>query len=374
MAYPIASLPDGRVRMSDGSIRAASFSYGGTPTYSTSANVGRTVPTPTPAPSGGGSTGGGNTGGGGGGNIDLAAQAQAEQERIRNAILARLDIMKQEAGRLRGQAKSQFDFTTGEIARNYGQLKELSKQKLQQALDTLAQEDVNVQQLYGRTGGNARRAMESALGRNRMLYRALGALGSSFYTGAQGETTNQAMNTINDVLQEEAGKRAAIGTQKSSTTTDFAKNELAIGAEENSLRNQAMNDYNNAIAQADLLEKNYNVDSTEALQAAEQKLSNSLEMIRQYAIDKSIANKASTAATTGQFANFANTYNAINPIKETLASQPAVTGATNYIASAQNAPLTSTGATTDTSLLNNLRRTAKTSTYDPNQYYINRMA
>ena len=254
-------------------------------------------------------------------NGNLVDAATAEYNRKRSAILSRLATIKEEARRLRGQAKGTWDFTTGEVKKNYDALKKLSGEKLQQALRGLAAEDTDVQNMYGRVAGNARRAMESALMRNRMLHRAMGSLGSSFYLNAQGDTRNQGMNTINDTAVEEAAKRGLIGTAKSKTNTDFAQNDLAIGSEEAKLNQDALTEYNNSVANADLLEKNYNIDSTEAIDEADTKLTSSLEAIKKYLSDKSIANKARTV-NTGTLGNFVKSYDAISPIKSTLNTRP----------------------------------------------------
>lgn len=277
---------------------------------------------------------GGNGGGNGGGDGEnLIDEATRIYNAKKNAILSKLQMMKDEAQRLRGSAKSQWDFTTGEVKKNYDALKNLSKEKLQQALDGLTQEDIGVQNTYGRVAGNARRAMESAITKNRMLHRALGSLGSSFYTNAQGDTTNQGMNAINDTATEEAGKRAAIGTAVSGAKTDFAQNDVAIGAEETQLNNQALKEYNEAIANADNLEKNYNIDSTEAIDEADAKLESSLASIKKYIEDKAIANKAATAPT-GTYGTFAKEYNAKSTIQPTLNNNQNLDSDNKFIANA----------------------------------------
>ena len=89
---------------------------------------------------------GGNGGGNGGGEGEsLMDEATRIYNAKKNAILSKLQMMKEEAGRLRTSAKGQFDFTTGEVKKNYGALKNLSKEKLQQALEGLTQEDIGVQ-------------------------------------------------------------------------------------------------------------------------------------------------------------------------------------------------------------------------------------
>lgn len=332
----------------------------------------------------GGKVGGGNTGGGNvGGNVGIGdnggfSDANSEYDRKKASIMSKLQLMKDEAQRLRGSAKGQFDFTTGEVGRNYGALKNLNTEKLNQSLNTLTGEDTNVQNIYGRLGGNTRRAMESALSRNRVLNRAMGSLGSSFYSNSQGDTTNTGMTAINDAGSELAAKRAAIEGQKSATTTDFGQNEVAIGAEENSLKNKALLEYNNAVANADLLEKNYNIDSVEAIDEADNKLASSLQAIRDYVTDKSIATQAS-GASSGIYGNFVKNYNAKSPIESTLNTNDAVNSANKFIAGANTPSLNNIASSANNAISQYnpndpnfwINKNKKKTQTDPNQYFVN---
>lgn len=269
---------------------------------------------------------------GGGSNVntqDLRTQAERDNEIQKQGIMSRLSLIRDEGNRLRGSAKGVFDSTVDNIKKTYESLKDLSKKKLQSSLDTLNQEDMNVQNVYGRTAGNSRRAMESALTRNRMLHRAMGSLGSSFYTNAQGDTTNQGMNTINDVAVEEAGKRSAIGTRKADTEIDFNQNDIAIGNEEANLTSQAQQEYNKAIGEADFMEKNFNIDTTEALQDAENKLASSLSAIRNY-----VQSTQPVSINTSPMLGKINDYNVKAPIQNILDQNKGVQGAEQFIAGA----------------------------------------
>lgn len=276
--------------------------------------------------------GGGDNGGGGN---DEKGNLESEAERLyniaRNKILSKLQIMKDEAVRLKNSARGSYDFTKGEIGRNYGALQELSKEKLQQAMEGLDREDVNVKNMYGRVAGNVRRAMESAGMKTRMLHRAQGSLGSSFYTDAQTDNLERGTGSLSDNASEEALKRGAIGTQRSSTNTDFAQNDVAIEAEKNALTQRALDDYNTAIANADNLSKNYNIDSVAEIEAADAQLESSLKKINSYISDKSIANQSS-GATTGGLAQFAKQYDPVSTISPTLNNNYGINAASKYIA------------------------------------------
>lgn len=326
-------------------------------------------------------SGGGGDGGDGGSGKSEAQIAKERYEAAKNAIIGRLNMMKQEAERLRGQAKSAYDFGTGEIAKNYGQLKQLSAEKLQQALEALGLQDTQVQNMYGRVAGNARRAMESALTRNRMLSRAMGTLGSSFYSDSQGDTTNQGMNTLNDTAIEEAAKRNAIGTQKSATSTEFAQNDVAIGAEEAQLKQAALDKYNDEIAQADMLQKNYNIDSEAAIAEANANLDSALNQIREYTLQNQGYSGKGYSTTGNTYSNLSSSlpkYDAIAPIKSTLDNQENYSGAEKFIANASNVarngntnPMDSSGGQSN-SLLDTIKFKAKNKKEDPNQYFLNR--
>ena len=350
-----------------------SYTSGGGSTDMYSPNVATTSPTGT-APSG--DTGGSPSPSGGdpsGGDGKLVENAKSAYDIAKEAIISRLGMMKEEANRLRTSAKGKYDFASGEIGKNYGALKDLSAEKLKSAYGYLDQEDVGVQNLYGRSAGNSRRAMESALTRNRMLHRAMGSLGSSFYTNAQGDTTNQGMNAVNDLGVEETGKRAQIGTRRSETGIQFAHNDLAIGAEETSLKNQALTDYNEAIGNADLLEKNYNIDSTEAIGQANNQLTSALGQIREYVMSKyqDTANSSLTDSTSGAGANFVKQYDASGGgLRDTLNTAPSVDSSDRYIAGAGNVGVPQTGGS-NISWLNTLRRTPKKEEEDPTGYFQN---
>jgi hypothetical protein len=263
-----------------------------------------------------------NTGsGGGGGQVktnDVSSDGggmseydlwKAEQERIynskKNAILAKLDMMKQEAARLRSEAGTAWENTKGTIKTNYDALKDLSKSKLQNILDKLTQTDVDTQNMYGIAGGNARKTMQGALTRNNLLAKALGNAGSSFYTNSKNDISNAGIGNINDIYNEETSKRAGIKQQGADTTAEFGQNDVAIAEEETRLNNEALAEYNNSIANANLLEKNYNIDSVEAIDNADATLNSALLGIKDYIQNKykDVGNKAiSSAAASGNFA------------------------------------------------------------------------
>ena len=155
--------------------------------------------------------------------------AQARYEARRREIESRMNGMKEYARQLKEGAGKTWESTKGNIGTTYDKLKDFIAEKLQQSLGSLDQADVGVQNTYGRLAGNARRAMDSTLTKNNLLAKALGNAGSSWYQNLQGKSRNEGMTNIHDSEAEQAAKRAAIGTQKGATTTEF--NQDATDAE-----------------------------------------------------------------------------------------------------------------------------------------------
>lgn len=331
---------------------------------------------------------GGNGGGnGGGGNNpspapnndpnsseyqDWAAVEEAKKRARMDAIISRLNMMKDEARRQKGSAKENYDFTTNTISDTFKGLNQVSQNKRKSSLDALGNEDIGVQNVYGREQGNARRAMESALTRNRMLHRALGSLGSSFYADSQGDTTNQGMNSVNDLGLELADKQSGIKQRTSDTIGNFDTTDLQLTAEEKTLKNDALAKYNDAVAAADMLERNYNIDSEEELSNAEAEFIGNLGKIQDYVqskqakIDEINALNSNKAASINAYewkspdlaAKLANV-NALNKAGGTLSSL-------NSIASAATAPqqLAEAGSY-------NMNINKKKKQFDPTGYYLN---
>lgn len=104
----------------------------------------------------------------------------------------------------------------------------------------LNQEDINTIIKYSQAGGIARRAMESALNRNRMAARAGGRLGSSFYDQLQADVRNTAARTIAGIAQEEANKRSDISRERTNLSNWLTK-QLAAYKAEKALKGEAIN-------------------------------------------------------------------------------------------------------------------------------------
>lgn len=104
----------------------------------------------------------------------------------------------------------------------------------------LNQNDLDTILKYSQAGGNARRAMESAINKNRMFARARGTLGSSFYDQLQGDTANTAAKTISNIGTEEAGKRTEIAGKRTDLQ-NWLTSQLANYKAEKAMKGEAIN-------------------------------------------------------------------------------------------------------------------------------------
>lgn len=270
--------------------------------------------TPIPTPDGGSGDTGGNVPTGPTGPTGPSAEEIARQELQSklSAINARLQQMRDIAQRNIGTARGVRDEVIGNIAQTYANLTQQAQSRRNAALEALGQEDVGVQNLYGRAGGTARRAMESALTRNRMAARAMNRLDSSFYDELQAGATEGGRQAISDLAQEQAGKRAAIGTRKTETEDWFNQQASTIAQEEASLKSQAEREYQNQVNAAADMERAYGIDSLAAAEQAEREFSSKLAQIDAYIQDRGTQLIQLAAATGQNIGNVLNQYQAVN--------------------------------------------------------------
>lgn len=283
---------------------------------------------------------GGNTGGGynpSGGNVGtdgsvgtLVDNAQEARQSELSGILSRLSLMRDIAGQKISRAGQVRDNIVSSIGNQYNTLRQSAQNKRDTSLETLGQEDLNVQNLYGRAGGNARRALESALTRNRMLARAMNRLNSSFYDDMQANTNESGARTIADIGTEEAGKRAGIGTRMTETKNWYDEQALNLDQEESDLKLQAEAEYNDKIDEASFMERAYGVDALDEARAAEDNYKSRLSQIDQYIENKALR-LAEISAIAGNSAGAINAFSAVNPQLQTLLSNAKALNSANTI-------------------------------------------
>lgn len=303
---------------------------------------------------------------------DTKSEEDAARERYetrKREIESRLQAMKEYAGRLKESAVTARDNTYNTIGDTYAKLKQLIQDKLSDSMKQLDLTDVDVQNTYGRLSGNVRRAMESSLTKGNLLAKALGNAGSSFYQNLQAKNEGQGRANLFDTEAEQAAKRSAVDVQKSSTTSEFGQHEIEAGEEEKDMRNRALEKYNTDIANAELLEKNYNIDSEAAIAQANANLDDAYRQIDIYTRSRT------PAATSG------NTYSAINSkiptydakanIGDEINNNAGQDTAKQYLAQAEQGTNASYYPAGNAGLasLDIIKKNANKKQYDPTQYY-----
>lgn len=262
----------------------------------------------------------------------LVDNAQAARESALNSVLARLNLMRDVAGRNIEKARGVRDEVVGNIGTTYQNLKTSAENRKNTSLENLSQEDLNVQNQYGRAAGNARRAIDSALTRNRMLARAMNRLNSSFYDEMQAGTNETGARIIADIGTEEAGKRSSIATRTTETKNWFEEQATNIEREEAQLKSQAEREYQDQVDEAAFAERAYGIDALEEAQNAENVYQSKLDAIDQYIQNKALR-LAEISATAGDRAGVINSFAAISPqLQQKLANASAL----NAVASLSN--------------------------------------
>lgn len=275
----------------------------------------------TPVPQGdvaGASTSGGSGGGGGytapsgsdNGTTNLQGLADESKQSNIDAIKSRLGLIRDTVNRQIGTAKGVRDELVGNIGETYGGLRTEAQNRVGTALENLGQERTGVYNTYGTAKGESRRALESAMLKNRMLARAMGRLNSSFYDDRQAEATETGARNISGLAREEAGKVAGIGTRETETKNWGEETQVKIAQEEAQLKTQADREYQTKVDEAMAMEKAFGIDSENELRQAEIEYQSKLDGINQYIQNRGlrIAEIMATAGITGAGINQFSAY------------------------------------------------------------------
>jgi hypothetical protein len=278
--------------------------------YGPSAPYGPAAPT---------SIGGGSNGKSGGSDINGQLQniASTSKNSTVDAIKSRLGLIRDQVNRTIGTAGSVRDEIKNNIATTYGGLQTAAQQKVASAIDNLNQEKTGVFNTYGTAKGDARRALDSAMTKNRMLARAMGRLDSSFYEDQQANATEAGSRNIAGLGREEAGKVAGIGTRVTDTKNWGEQTGLQIQQEQAQLTSQADQDYSDKVNQAMDMEKAFGIDSTDELKQAEQEYQSKLSGIQQYVENKGMR-LAEIAASAGNVGSGISSFDAYTPELQAL--------------------------------------------------------
>lgn len=246
------------------------------------------------------------------------------------AIRERLNMMKDIANRSIERARGVRDEVVGNISNTYQGLLDSAGVKKDTSLQNLDTEGINTQNTYGRAEGKARRAMEGAIARNRMMARATNRLNSSFYDDRQAATTETASKNVADIALEEAGKLAGIDTRKTETKNWFEQESQRIAGERDGLKSQADREYQDSVNSANDMERSFGIDNADALSQAADEYQSRIAAIDNYAMNRAlqIASIAAQNAASGRAG--IESFSAIDP---SLASKLADTSAVDKSAS-----------------------------------------
>jgi hypothetical protein len=215
------------------------------------------------------------------------AQAQQNAEDARSQTLAaiqnRLNAARETASGVRNRAKESFDYLTKSISERYPALIDSTEQKKTSALTTIGQQATDTANAYERANMQTRRASENAALQTRMNARAGNRLGSSFYNDAIGQNKEALSTQLGASNLEAISKRSAYDTQKNDTTQYYNDAIREIQNTAKDAEQQAYQEYQGAVAQADQLEKAGLLDFGEGVAQAEQNLQSRLSQIDAYA-------------------------------------------------------------------------------------------
>ena len=330
MAYAIGSTVRNGVPgvlMSDGSFRANNSvpASGITPQYQGNPSTFQsTTPTQqtTSTPSGGG---------GGSSNTQADLARQALESRLK-AINDRLALMTAEADRQNKVAQGVRDEVLKNIDTTYGGLQTTADTNKADALAALAENDRGVVRDYANTQGTLNASTEGAITKNRALARALGYGNSSYYQDTQDKTRTAALDKTAGLQNEQASKLTAIKGKVADTNTWYTQKSTEIAQEAATLKSQADREYQQQVAQNQLLARTYGIDSVDAADQAQIEYQSKLDAISKYIGDKQ--NQIDTVAKTAAAQKSSITgYNPVAQIQPTLNTNTALTDATTPISS-----------------------------------------
>lgn len=319
---------------------------------------------------------GDGSGGDGYSGLTEADIARQRYETRKREIESKLNAAKEYVKQLISGYEKTRDTTKGNIGTTYEGLKTLIGDKLKEAIGSLDQADVSVQNTYGRLSGNARRAMENVLTKNNLLAKAMGNAGSSWYQNLQAKSRNEGTTNIFDTEAEQASKRSAIETQKGATTSEFGQDTIEAEKEKVKLLGEADAKYNEDVAKAKLLEQNYGIDSEAAIDEAQANLDDAYRQINDYTSTRKAASETGTGYT--DTTNKLKNYSALGKISDTINNNYSANKAGNYvntysgynpggtIGGSTSSPLSMYNPQSPNYFLNKKKKDEE----DPSQYYI----
>lgn len=271
------------------------------------------------------------SGGGGSSTTQTDLARQALESRLK-AINDRLALITAEADRQNKVAQGVRDEVVNNIDTTYGGLQTAADTNKTNALSALAENDRGVVRDYANTQGALNASTEGAITKNRALARALGYGNSSYYQDTQDKTRTAALDKTAGLQNEQASKLTAIKGKVADTNTWFKQKSTEIAQEAATLKSQADREYQQQVAQNQLLARTYGIDSVDAADQAQIEYQSKLDAISKYIGDKQ--NQIDTVAKTAAAQKSSITgYNPVAQIQPTLNTNTAITDASTPISS-----------------------------------------
>lgn len=244
---------------------------------------------------------------------DPNALANGQAQARLALIQERLNNLRGTVGAQKGEAQSYLTETLGNIGSTYGNLVQSGKDKLGTIMSNLGQERVGVENQYGQAAGKARRAIENAITRNRMVARATNRLDSSFYDDRYNNLQEEGRGTQAELGSEQASKITGIGTRQTEAQNDFARQEQALQLEQKQLEQQAQREARQRIMELEDLEPNAGIDASLDKEDVVSNLYSTLDSIRGRAEQQRMQLLGLIAQGGETARNFISNYNAISP-------------------------------------------------------------
>lgn len=240
------------------------------------------------------------------GDVGGYNRVMQEQERLagqqRDARLGaardRLSILKQALEGQVGRARDAYGQIKGDIEGRFTDWGGQVEQGLERIKNALSEEDRGVTQNYDQLGMKIARTGQGAATRNAMLARAQGLGPSSAFQQTDGSIQRD-MTDRNLVSEgERTAKLTGIKQRGSEAEADTVRMRNELGREKNRLLTEAENTLNQQIAQANVQEQLFGVDSAEAIETANNDYASKLSAIQDYVANQS-AKTGGTLNTLG---------------------------------------------------------------------------
>ena len=238
------------------------------------------------------------------------------------AIRARLNEVKNQAGGIRNRATDTRNYIMEMVERQFPELIQRAERKQESSIGELDKEQTTMERLYAKAQAQARRRSEQQALKNRMSARAGNRLGSSFYDDIVAENQENLIGTLGEADVEKLDKVDSINTRKGETKQYFEDMIFDINTQKQQAERQAVEEYNQLTAQADALERAGVLDFGEAEESARQQLESKLSQISSWA-DNMARTASGLNQTYGQADTGINSFNYLNEALQSALGQNA---------------------------------------------------